>query len=669
MPALRAALFLLLPAHLAVAQTASPFPGSDQTQARAEAYVQAQVQEVTRMTSKLPRVDVTHTDFGKGCPNPADRAGRVDSTCAIRNALRFAQANAIEGGGFPVLYFPHGRYLVAGTGYTAALTLNNGVSLVGDGAESTTILNTSPTAGTVAYNSADDCAHKPGPCFTRIEGITFAGKGHTSMGGLIEINNTAIGLIRDVVLAESGGIGLNFQGSSERWIVSQVEIDQVRWGVLTEGDTNEDYFDRVNVINNGQDQSHFCFSVNCPAGQLITGGTWLPDPHSAVYLDGDNVHWMNSSIKSTLNLGGIHLAAVTSSVTHTYIEGFPYAGQPRTNHAIEIGGKLELGHLTQAISSSDLQIPVDDAGWQPLYVNDPALAFENGSHSYTPYFNIFPADYLLESREPSRSVPGITRGTFENVKVASFAGDGRAHLIARAQNKTAAVAWPAGSIIEQVPQNGYGMARVESNHLNSLADVDDKAHFTSGCDDTALLTHWTSNPSRLCAEIIVGLVPDGYGVPLPAQHFVGQSFSMDIVDNTIFTGHNEPEGEGWIKIPGNGSVRLEQGDGPLSSFTSVDTALNTYENGTTLVKIVKYGDASAYGYVNDPGAGVSFSPQNHFFHAEVLANGSLNHEYLGEQCWYPAPAAGQQPKSRFCVRASGPAQENLVGGRWISSPK
>ena len=670
MRALRAALLLLVPAYLASAQTASPALRSDQTQTGATAHVQARIEEVSRITSKLPRVDVTHTDFGAGCPNAADRAGQLDSTCAIRNALRFAQANPVEGGGFPILYFPHGRYLVAGTGYTAALTFNNAVSMMGDGAQSTTILNTSATAGSVAYNTAGDCAHKPGPCFTKIEGITFAGRGHTSMGGLIEINNTAIGLIRDVVLAESGGIGLNFQGSSERWIVSQVEIDQVRWGVLTEGDTNEDYFDRVNVINNGQDLSHFCFSVNCPGGRLISGGTWLPDPHSAVYLDGDNLHWMNSSIKSTANIGGIHLAAVTSSVTHTYIEGFPYAGQPRTNHAIELGGKLELGHLTQATGAADLQIPVDDAGWQPLYVNDPALAFVNGSHSYTPFFNIFPADYLFGSREPSRAVPGITRGTLESVKVASFAGDGRAHLLARAQDGTKAVAWPAGSVIEQVPQKGYGMSRVESNHVNSVSEVGDRAHYTSGCDDTALLTQWTSNPSRLCADIIVGLVPDGYGVPLPSQHFVGESYSADIVDNVIFIGQNEAEGAGWIKIPGNGTVRLEEGDGPLGGFTPADTALTTYENGITRLKVIQYGDTSAIALVNDPAAGVSFSSQARFFHADVLANGSLGHEYLGEQCWYPAPATSQQqPTSRFCVRASGPAQETLVSGRWVPSSK
>ncbi len=649
----------------ALAQSGAP----NEELAQVAGRVVDEVQQVRRITSKLPRVDVTHVDFGAGCPNPADRSGRLDSTCAIGNAIKFAQANPVKGGGYPVLYFPHGRYQVAGTGYKAALTFTASIGMVGDGAQSTTIYNASPSAGTVAYNQAGgDCAQKPGPCFTAIEGITFAANGHHSMGGLIEINSTAIGLMRDVTLTESGGIGLNLQGASERWIFSQMEISQVRWGVLTEGDTNEDYFDRVNVIDTGQDEGHFCFSVNCPAGKLITSGTWLPDPHSAVYLDGDNVHWTNSSIKSTANMGGIRLAPVTSSVSHTYFEGYPWGGQPRLNHAVEIGGKMELGHLTQRISASDLLIPVDDAGWQPLYVNDPALATINGVHSYTPAFNIYPADFVLHSGEPSKAVPGITRGTIEAIQVASFAGDGQAHVIARGQRNTEAIAWPAGSVIEQVQPNSYGVARVESSHFNSIS-FDGHVRFPDGCDDTAQLTQWTSSPSRLCAEFIVGLVPDGYGVPFPTQHAWAGSFAMEAVDNSIFTGSEEKEGQGWFKISSDGSLTLDQGNQSVGVMPSSDTALNTYINGNTRVQIVKWGNATALGNVRDLGANVSFSPQNHYYNSDILMNGALAHAYLGEQCWYALQPGTQQPTSRFCVRPSGPAQENLVNGRWVAAGK
>jgi hypothetical protein len=629
----------------------------------------AQVDEVRKVVSMLPRVDVTHSAFGVGCPNPADPQGHSDSTCAINRALQFAEANPIKGGGYPVLYFPHGRYHVAGDGFTAALTLTHAIGLIGDGAQSTTIYNASPSAGTVAYNKASDCNEKPGPCQIEIAGITFAGAGHRSMGGLIEISSTDTGVMRDVVLAETGGIALNLQGGTERWIFSQVDIDHARWPVLTEGDTNENYFDRVNVIDAGADESHFCFSVNCPGGTLKTsGGTWYPDPHSAVFLDGDNVHWMNSSIKSTAFLGGIRLAAVDSSVAHTYVEGYPWGGQPRVNHAIEVGGKLELGHLTKAVSAGDMLIPVDDAGWQPLYVNDPALVNLNGGHSYTPAYRIFPADYALDSKEPSRAVAGISRGTSESIRVASFAGDGRAHLTSRAQDGTHAIAWPAGSVIEQSPPNGYGSARIESNHLNSIDGTDDK-RFSVGCDDTAQLTEWTSSPSRLCAEIILGLVPDGYQVQFPSQHYIADGFTAEVTDTTIFTGTPEVEGQGWIKIPGNGGLTLDQGDGPLREFASADTALNTYINGNTRVQVVKWGDASALAAVHDLSANVSFSPQDHYYRADIQTGRSIGQQYLGDQCWYAIQPGGGQPASRFCIRATGPAQERLENGRWVPSGK
>jgi hypothetical protein len=95
--------------------------------------------------------------------------------------------------------------------------------------------------------------------------------------------------------------------------------------------------------------------------------------------------------------------------------------------------------------------------------------------------------------------------------------------------------------------------------------------------------------------------------------------------------------------------------------------MNTYINGNTRVQIIKYGNVSALGVVEDQGANVSFSPQNHYFTADVLANGSLGHQYLGEQCWYAIQPGTQPPTSRFCVRASGPAQENLVDGRWTAA--
>ncbi len=577
-------------------------------------------------------VNVTDARFGQGCPHAADPLGHEDSTCALRAAVLFTESSGLPGGGFPVLYFPHGVYKVAGEGYTSALTLTKAVSMEGDGAPSTVILNTSAHAATLTYLKAGACSGKPGPCPVVVQGLTFAGQGHATEGGLIEIDSTDTGSMRNVVLADTGGIALNLQGSSERWYFSDMEIADARRPVLLEGDTNEDFFQRVNVLEGGQTKD-YCYSVNCPGGKRIESGKWLPDPHSAVYLDGDNVHWTDSSIKSTAEIGGIRLAPTTSSVSHTYIEGYPWGGQPRENHAIAAPGPGELGHLTEAIGPGALDIPVDDAAWQPLYVNNPAQVRISGHHSYVNAYGIFPADYKFKSTEPSRAVPGITRGTVERVEVADFSADGKAHLFSRGKQ---AVSWPAGSVIEQVPANGYGVLRIEENHLNSLDPVGAKAglRYSSGCSDTGQRTDWTSSPSELCAEVIAGLVPDGFMVPFPTEDYVHNAFTVHLVDNSIYTGGSEEDGQGWVKVPGNATVSINAENSPLSTPADPNDALRTYKNGTSQVQVVQWparGEAraaSALGVVMDSSAGVRFSPQEGVYQGEVLRNGAATQQVL-----------------------------------------
>ena len=628
-----------------------------------EAEAAAQVQEAVTSATHEPRVNVTRADLGRGCPNPADPTGQADSTCALNNAIRAAETDTLHGAGFPVLYIPHGRYKVSGQGYHAALALSTGVSLVGDGAQSTVIFNASPHAATLRYSKAQgNCNGKVGACLILIHGITFTGTGHQGTGGLIELDSTDTGILSDVVLANTGGIALNLQGSSERWIVSQVEIDSARWPLVAEGDTNENYFDRVNVLGPAQDEEGYCWSINCPGGKLLPAGVWRPDPHSAVFLDGDNLHWMNSSIKDTARIGGLRLAPTTSSVTHTYFEGFPFGHQPRMNHAVAVGGKVELGHLTQAISPTDKIFSVDDAAWQPLFVSDPADVYVNDTHAYVNAYSIYPADYVWQSKEPSRAVPGITRGTAERIRVASFAGDGNAYLLARGQDGTRAIAWPAGSVIEQEPPRSYGVARIEESHFNSLDH--DTSKYGDGCSDTEQLERWTSSPSQLCAEILAGLVPDGFGVPLPSQGYNAPAYTVEIDSNSIYTAGREAgeiEGQGWTKIAANADVTLNQGNYPLTSFADPATALTTYINDNTRLQVVNWGKRTALAHVHDIAAGVEFSPQDHYYASDVIAGGTLSHQYIGDPCWYDGTHT-----ARFCLHASGATQEKFAGGRWIA---
>jgi hypothetical protein len=611
------------------------------------------------------QINVMDARFGAGCPNLADPTGRVDSTCAIRAALRAAEQVDVHGTGYPVLYFPHGRFNIAGEGYTSALTITKAVSIQGAGEGATVIVNTSPHAAALTYLKASDCNAISDSCAIHIQGLTFAGLGKATDGGLIELDSTIDGTMRDVALTNTGGIALNLQGASERWFFTDMEIGYARWPVVLEGDTNEDYFQRVNVLGGGRTHD-YCYGVNCPGGKTITNGVWRPDPHSAVFLDGENVHWTDSSIKATDVIGGIRPAIGDSSVTNTYIEGYPYGGQPRTNHAIAAPGPTEIGHITSAVSATALTIPVDDAGWQPLYVNDPSQAQANGRHSYVNMYGIFPVDYVVGSKEPSRSVPGITRGTVEVVTVGAFSGDGNAHLIARGKN---AIAWPAGSIMEQFVVSGYGTLEIREDHINSLGPAP-PGRYSSGCSDTAQRTDWTSSPSELCAEIIAGAVPDGYMVPFPTQTYVHAGFGLDISDNAIYFGGSEEDGQGWIKIPGDAAVLFGGPGEPLRAFVDAETALHRYVNGNRKLQIVQWPGTqpvSALAYVDDPSAGVRFSPQEGFYSASVMHDRVLDHQYLGSQCWYDTPAGTEPPGHRDCTGPHGMSSEALVGGRWTAA--
>ncbi len=597
-------------------------------------------------------VDVTDSRFAQGCPNAADPLGHADSTCAIRKAVQYAESNGLPGAGFPIVYFPHGLYRVGGEGYTAAITITKRISLQGDGPASSVLLNTSAKANLLTYLQAQGCSDAPGFCAINIQGLSFAGNGSKTTGGLVELDSSPVGYMRNVSIANEGGIGLNLQGSSERWHFEDMEISSTRWGVVTEGDTNENYFDRVNVLDTGYMPDNYCYSINCPGGKLITSGVWRADPHSAVFLDGDNVHWSDSSIKSALAVGGIRMSPADSSISRTYIEGYPWGGQPRLNAAISAPGKIEIGHLTADISNTALEIPVDDAGWQPLYVNDPTQAHINGEHSYVNYYMLFPADYLRDSKEPSRAVPGILRGTTETVHVAAFSGDGQAHLIRRGDH---AVAWPKGTIMEQVAAPGYGGHRIEQNHLNSIIAKHD-ARFQIDCDDTAQLpAGWQHSPSKMCAEILAGYVPDGFIIPFPSETWVSQIMSLRVTDNSLAKGDDENIGAGWVKIAAAADVTIEQQDGPLRTAVDPHTALHRYVNDAGRAVYIEWpglhgaAPASAYGNFADPSAGVRFSPNLGYYQAQVVYKGSLSEQQIHAACVIASPAKGQQEADTACM--------------------
>ena len=83
-------------------------------------------------------------------------------------------------------------------------------------------------------------------------------------------------------------------------------------------------------------------------------------------------------------------------------------------------------------------------------------------------FVMIPPDFLWGSTAASSLGGGITRGTYERVAVAGFAGDGNMYLGAggRGQNGTTAIAWPAGALVELVG-SGISLFKVTNSHVNA----------------------------------------------------------------------------------------------------------------------------------------------------------------------------------------------------------
>ena len=172
--------------------------------------------------------------------------------------------------------------------------------------------------------------------------------------------------------------------------------------------------------------------------------------------------------------------------------------------------------------------------------------------------------------------------------------------------------------------------------------------------------------------MIAGLVPDGFMVPFPTDDYVHQSFALHIVDNSIYTGGTEPDGQGWVKVPGNAAVVVEAANEPQRAFTDAATALRSYSNGVTRVQMITWPGAkpaTALGYVNDISAGTRFSPQEGFYESDVMHDGALAHQYMNRQCWFNATGRSAVPGSRTCASPQdAPAGARALTTTALSSP-
>ena len=625
----------------------------------------------------------------------ADPTDTYNSTCAIKSAMAYSAAwsAAHPGIGFPVIYFPTGRYWIESDTLTAALEVDYLMSFEGDGQDDSFLDNSHSAKATAIFYSAVNgaCPTSNAYCSPFVRNLSIIGSGHSGIGGGIEATNIVNFYVTNVGLSNIGGQSLNIQQSTERAYFTHMDISNASRAVNMSHNTNEDYFERVNVVNPGADTSGYCYStINCTNGVPHAQGTsasptpWYVEPRASVLMNGDNIHWNNSSVKGLTWESGIDLgySSADASISHTYLEGSPYAGStPRLNHAIEAIGESEIGHTTAAMTTTSLTVGVDDAIWHSQYINDPS--FLPGAVIGATY-RIVPCDYIAGSTAAS-TCPGmssITQGTYEDVVVDGFAGDQEMHIGSRAQDGTAAVAWPTGAAFVEVISGPYGTLTLEGNHINATNIDAYGSGYSLACSDTAQHPLTSSTNSEACSDIMT-MVPDGIQMPFPsASGYDTVSTNLQLTGNSMYFGGGEVYGQGYVKIPGNADVSYSPSDAiPSNGQYSIPNIIaGMYSNGFNNVQFINWGTVAsphfALGFVNDPGAGVRFSPSSgNFFTGKFLdtENGGVIATQLyspNNSCeeWgaYPNATAPTHTLFRSCHYPTGASMDTWNGSTWAN---
>jgi hypothetical protein len=222
---------------------------------------------VPNITHKLPRVNVTHPDFGaaSGCANAADPSGVNDSTCAIQAAIAWAIANP-QGNTYPAVYFPSGTYKIS-----APIRATCYLNMAGDGPDATVIEPVNDSANAFTIYAGSHVQPNLWTCNGSLEDMTIHAPGHLYTATLVELDGVTGYALRHVRGSNSGGRGLSLANGTERLTAINTEWDTVRWPVIAAG--NELKFLDTLISGGGEDASGYCFGRNCMNG-VFPGNQW-----------------------------------------------------------------------------------------------------------------------------------------------------------------------------------------------------------------------------------------------------------------------------------------------------------------------------------------------------------------------------------------------------------
>ncbi|WP_161557453.1 glycosyl hydrolase family 28-related protein [Acidisarcina polymorpha] len=601
----------------------------------------------------------------------------ADDTAAFQGAIaaatNAATAKTFQQGTQTVLV-PTGTCKVSGE-----LRIPSNVTLKGISKEGSILQQTSATANAITVTRCTNGIGGVGGPFVDCEGgifdLTIEGNGHTSTGTLVEIDNVVSYRLQNLRLYNGGGRGLQLNGGTERLESHDLTIMLTRWPLVISNTSNESYFYNTKVLYPGQSADGYCYNVNCVNGVYPAAGAIAPDPHAAIYnYQGVNVGFYGGSIKSLQMMSGFKtFNSEETSVDHFYFElGF-------VNPGVIAGGIGDWTATTASMSATALSFPVQSTAWMPQFYTSPSDV-PSTLPAYLAY-TILPPDFLFGSTSGSVLGNGITRGTYEVVEVAGFAGDGKLYLgtNGRGASGTTAIAWPAGALIE-ARGTGIRSFKLTNSHVNAQDAFSvlgaPGANLTRNCDDSGVNT---------CAEIIGGYVPDGRWVQQrgsAGDSTTGPAVDMVLSNVSMFTGG--VAGQGMLAAHSNLILELSgvnAGISPGEGYSVPSGASLVNVTGGSLVSVPTYanGSQALLTLVDDANQRTVGNISGIYKQTAAVYDGN-GHNSIGEQIanendmmdmpYWAAPgvpvltAGGSVPAGSYSVRAA----YTYAGGAGIVSP-
>ncbi len=647
--------------------------------------------------SKLPHVDVRHTDFAGG----ADPTGTRDSLPAIQAAINYALTmNTSNSSDYPSVYFAPGHYLINGT-----IVIPTRLHLSGDGKDGAELQEINPTSTLITVvPSSVGCA--VAACYGGVDNLTLAGSGKLTKGTLLEIESGSFQL-RDIHFYNNGGRGLQMNDSAERVVGYNLSFYYVRWPFIMAGDNNEDYFYNTHIFAAGQTNDvttgaaytgDYCYSINCTAGLFNSPGTQAnptvlyPEPHAAVYVEkAVNVGFLGGSIKASPMISGVRVwNASLVKFQNVYHEDTYGGGFPRANRAYILGGKAEQTFLTSSLTPGVMSAAVNDTSWMPQYFGRPSDATAPGGNAYT--YVMLPQDYDRSSSAPSAYVAGLQQNQFELINVNGFASDGNMYVQTRNVGGTAptGVTWPAGSVVEQYGAGFEGALELDNVHINQVQGPTTVGGYTEHCDQTNVYT---------CGEIVAGYAPDvinpstnsalnqiGFYAPLgdPNDPVPSAVVNLRIHNVEMFNSSSNPyigqiATHKYASIQVAGAINLsalESSSAVTTTTAGKQLSIAPATGGSSITAPMYASGAVAGVTVTLPDAGEVWDSGSNYFVKKAFTFGpyqQYGNYMIGEQfqniyCLFDTPAtAGGHVANRFCV-GGGPGNATQNGGGPATGP-